>query len=305
MATVAGLRSRTAFSLAALWGLQLAVLLFCAGSVAGQGLIVVPNTVTRELGGYYISKLGLAELGLNHYAILSQRNVQRNVYNWVNDISDSDTPRAAASKLSNIRGLYESHTVGGKIKVESFYRLLRCEDGNTCFVINRLIASTVSSPNGTVNALSYVKTGMGNSGWLVNAPQSIVNPFLAQPENQQTRYVDPVYGTQLFYKTATPPPPCRCVLLGDNVRSWYPTFFHFLVWFVVPLLCPCCAHVVPMLVFQTSAGPSLPSYLPSTTTLRFASLQRMSLQGNGGRTACLHRSVPSDLLQVSYPVNTC
>lgn len=217
MATIAGRRS---FPPTLLLGWQLVVLAFWAGNAAAQGLIVVPKTVTRELGGYYISKLGLAENGLNYYAILSQRNVQTNVYNYVNDIADSDTPRTAAAKISNVRGLYETHTVGGKVKVESFYRLLRCGD-DTCFAVNRLIASAITDANGTTHALSHVKTAMGATGWLVNAPQAVVNRFLVQPEEQQLPYVDGIFKTKLFYKVAMPPPPCRCSL-SSQARVFLP-----------------------------------------------------------------------------------
>ncbi|GAQ87740.1 hypothetical protein KFL_003740010 [Klebsormidium nitens] len=205
MATIAGRRS---LHPTLLLGVQLVFLAFWVGNAAAQGLIVVPKTVTRELGGYYISKLGLAENGLNYYAILSQRNVQTNVYNYVNDIADSDTPRTAAAKISNVRGLYETRTVGGKVKVESFFRLLRCGDDG-CFAVNRLIASAITDATGTTHVLSHVKTAMGASGWLVNAPQAVVNTFLTQPEEQQLLYVDGIFKTKLFYKVATPPPPCR------------------------------------------------------------------------------------------------
>ncbi|GAQ83138.1 hypothetical protein KFL_001370080 [Klebsormidium nitens] len=188
------------------------LLLSLAGSAAAQGLIPVPATVTRELGAYYISKLGLAEGGLEYYAILSQRNVgSDNAYLQINGLPAADSPRDAAHKLSNVRGVYTAQSLGGKVTVESFYRLLRCED-STCFTISRLAAAELGGgAYGPTYPLTLVKTTMGSSSWLINANQGAVNSLLAS--NGERLYKDAVFKSfSLYHKLVTRPNPCSSAL---------------------------------------------------------------------------------------------
>lgn len=188
--------------------------LLLVGSASAQGLIPVRDTVTRELGAYYISKLGLAEAGFEFYAILSQRNIGNvNVYTQINNLSATDTPQAAARKISNVRGVHSANTLGGMVTVESFYRLLRCED-DTCFETSRV---AVAELDGGVNIppqypMVLVKTTMGATPLTINAPQSIVKALLDTQEERP--YYDSVYkASSLYYKVTKPPlKPCSSAM---------------------------------------------------------------------------------------------
>jgi hypothetical protein len=198
--------SGQSFKNGAFWAATLLFLAFWAVGTSAQGLILVPPVVTRELGSYYLSKLGLGENGLDHYAILSQRNIRgNNIYTWVNDIGNTESPVDAAAKISGVRGVYSQNTIGGKVTVEIFYKLLRCED-DSCFGISRVIASELADPSGPLELLTYVKSTIGVTRWLVNGPQWHVNPILAR--STERSYQDEVYRTRLFYKVATQQPPC-------------------------------------------------------------------------------------------------
>jgi hypothetical protein len=198
--------SRQSFKYGAFWAVTLLVLAFWAVGTSAQGLILVPPVVTRELGSYYLSKLGLGENGLDHYAILSQRNIRgNNIYAWVNDIGNTESPVDAAARISGVRAVYSQNTIGGKVTVENFYKLLRCEDAD-CFGLSRVVATELAGPTGPLELLTYVKTTMGATRWLVNAPQWNVNPILGK--SAERPYQDEVYRTRLFYKVAAQQPPC-------------------------------------------------------------------------------------------------
>lgn len=147
------------------------------------------------------------------YAILSQRNVgSDNAYVQINELSPTESPQRAAAKIFNVRGVYSAKTLGGKVTVESFYRLLRCED-DSCFSISRVIAVDVNGGEYNLRyPLTLVKSTMGNSSWLINAHQSPVNALLDTADERP--YTDPVYkGFTLYHKAVRPPlAPCSSAL---------------------------------------------------------------------------------------------
>jgi hypothetical protein len=188
----------------ALLAVQIFFLSFWAGGVSAQSLIRVPPVLTRELGSYYLSKLGLGVNSIDYFSVLVQRNIRgSNVYSRLNDIAERESPIDAAAETSSVRGSYQQNTIGGKVTVDIFYKLLRCED-KSCFRINRVIATEAADPSGPLALLTYVKTTMGGTRWLVNAPQWTVNHVLAT--STERFYQDELYRSSLFYKVAQPPP---------------------------------------------------------------------------------------------------
>jgi hypothetical protein len=183
---------------------QISVLSFWAVSVSAQSLIRVPPVLTRELGSYYLSKLGLGVNSIDYFSILVQRNIRgSNVYSRLNYIAETESPFDAAAKMSSVRGFYQQNTLGGKVTVDIFYKLLRCEDDN-CFSFSRVIATEAADPSGSLALLTYAKTTMGETRWLVNAPQGTVNRVLAT--STERSYQDELYLSSLYYKVAQPPP---------------------------------------------------------------------------------------------------
>ncbi|GAQ77851.1 hypothetical protein KFL_000040510 [Klebsormidium nitens] len=196
-------------NLTLLWAAPLLCLLLLGGASA-QGLIPVPATVTRELGAYYISKFGLTDADFDFYSVLTQRNIG-NVYAQINNLSATDTPQAAARKSSTVRGLHSANTLGGRVTVESFYRLLRCED-DSCFVTSRVVVAEVDSAvNGPPQyAMATVRSKLGGTHWTLNAPQSVASNLLDTQEEES--YKDPVYRGFTLYHKVTRPPPCSSAL---------------------------------------------------------------------------------------------
>jgi hypothetical protein len=196
--------SRTPLPFTAILAVQIFFLLFWAVGVSAQSLIRVPPVLTRELGSYYLSKLGLGVNSIDYYSVLVQRNIRgSNVYSRLNNIAESESPIDAAAKTSSVRGLYQQNTIGGKVTVEIFYKLLRCED-DSCRQFSRVIATEAADPSGPLALLTYVKTTMGATRWLVNAPQGTVNRVLAT--STERLYQDELYRSLLYYKVAQPSP---------------------------------------------------------------------------------------------------
>ncbi|GAQ92725.1 hypothetical protein KFL_011100010 [Klebsormidium nitens] len=185
------------------------IILFVSSTQAqNAGLIVIPSTVTPELGAYYINKLGS---GFAYYRLLTQRNnAGTNAYALVNNISADADPISAARTISPLRGFYSKGGIGGKVTVEIFYKLLRCADDN-CAIMDRILVTGVA-PNrpGPADALSVVRAGIGSSFWLLNANQATANALLAAAEERS--YMDKTYDTQLYYKVNVQPRACSPVV---------------------------------------------------------------------------------------------
>lgn len=187
--------------------LSLLLLIFSAAAANAQGLLPVPSRVTPELGAYYINKLGAS---LRYYALLTQRNnVGSNAYAIVNAIAPDDDPISAARRVAPLRGYYSQNGIGGKVTVEGFYKLFRCQD-ESCAVISRIVVSGVTAGRpGPADALTAVKGTIGSSSWTINANQAAVNGLLAAAEERA--YKDSTYSTELFYKVTTNPRACNAV----------------------------------------------------------------------------------------------
>jgi hypothetical protein len=204
--------------------LRIVCVAFWVAQIAAQGLVLVPATLNRELGNYWLRKLGDSP-SYDYYSTMYQRNAApgANVFAQLNNISAKESPVEAINKLSCIRGLYLMRGVGGTIRVQSFYKLLRCED-DSCFTTSKVaVASGNSSTLETEHLLVLVKARMGQSDWLVNAHQSVVtNEYLAKSEEQT--YVDDIYKLQFFYKVVMNPSPCSASTiqtLAGSVAEFY------------------------------------------------------------------------------------
>ncbi|GAQ79560.1 hypothetical protein KFL_000330070 [Klebsormidium nitens] len=194
-----------------LWGAPL-LLLSIVSVTSAQGLIAVPPTLTPELGFYYLNKLRLTQPGIEFYSILLQRNSARvNAYVQVNNLLQTDTPKGAAAKSSSVRAVYTANTLGGKVTIESFYRLLRCEDDG-CFGISRVVVAEVDNgPNNRTYPMIVVKSTMGNTSWLLGAPQGAVKILLDTAGERS--YTDPLYKSfALYHKLVKRPAPCSSAL---------------------------------------------------------------------------------------------
>ncbi|GAQ80630.1 hypothetical protein KFL_000580240 [Klebsormidium nitens] len=179
--------------------------------LSAQGLVAVPSTMTHKLGAYYISALGK---DLTFYQLLNGRHQRgTNAYNLVNGIGDSADPIRAAKETSPVRGYYKSWSIGGRVIVDVFYKLVRCPGGDpsNCLAFERIIPVNAPRLSGAPVIPTVLKQSFGVRGlWLLNANQAAANTVLKQPASEEKLYVDDVFDSgRIYYKVAPPPPPCR------------------------------------------------------------------------------------------------
>src|SRR3569623_428194 len=101
--------------------------------------------------------------------------------------------------MAPVRGVHVARTMGGRITVEIFYKLVRCEE-SSCARLGRVVASSSLSPGGPQGLLTIAKATVGATALLITADQQTTNDILASAT--ELPYEDTAYQTKLFYKVS-------------------------------------------------------------------------------------------------------